>query len=145
MAHFLQGESGFISGCATRASGIQKSWRSIPACGWSIGVGDTYMRLKQYDEAEKALKQALWLNESFTVRTSCWVKSSCKKVIRSWRVGSWNARSSSIRKLYAHYALGRSYQKLGRTEDANREFTLQRSLRAEKQTADQDTMEQKMH
>jgi tetratricopeptide (TPR) repeat protein len=28
---------------------------------------------------------------------------------------------------YAHYALGRSYQKLGRTDDANREFTLQRS------------------
>ena len=46
---------------------------------------------------------------------------------------------------YAHYALGRSYQKLGRTDDANREFALQRSLRAEKHTAEEDTMEQMAH
>jgi Tfp pilus assembly protein PilF len=46
---------------------------------------------------------------------------------------------------YAHYALGRSYQKLGRTDDANREFALQRSLRAEKHTAEEDTMEQMTH
>ena len=83
-----------------RFRNFRRSWRSTLSV-WLVywRLGDTYMRLKQYDEAEKALKQALWLNESFTGSYLMLGKSSCKRMTRSWRVDSWNAQSSWIRKI----------------------------------------------
>jgi tetratricopeptide (TPR) repeat protein len=148
MAHFLQGEIWLYKMDAQHALPEFQKELSINPSVWLVywRLGDTYMRLKQYEEAEKALKQALWLNESFTGSYIMLGEIELQKGDPELARGFLErAVKLDPQNYYAHYALGRSYQKLGRTDDANREFTLQRSLRAEKKTAEEDTMEQKTH
>jgi tetratricopeptide (TPR) repeat protein len=148
MAHFLQGEIWLYKMDAQRALPEFQKELAINPSVWLVywRLGDTYMRLKQYDEAEKALKQALWLNESFTGSYIMLGEIELQKGDPELARGFLErAVKLDPQNYYAHYALGRSYQKLGRTQDADREFTLQRSLRAEKKTAEEDTMEQKTH
>jgi len=148
MAHFLQGEIWLYKTDAQHALPEFQKELAINPSVWLVywRLGDTYMRLKQYDEAEKALKQALWLNESFTGSYIMLGEIELQKGDPELARGFLErAVKLDPQNYYAHYALGRSYQKLGRTDDANREFTLQRSLRADKQTAEEDTMEQKTH
>ena len=148
MAHFLQGEIWLYKMDAQRALPEFQKELAINPSVWLVywRLGDAYMRLKQYDEAEKALKQALWLNESFTGSYIMLGEIALQKNDPELARGFLErAVKLDPQNYYAHYALGRSYQKLGRTDDANREFTLQRSLRADKKTAEEDTMEQKTH
>jgi tetratricopeptide (TPR) repeat protein len=148
MAHFLQGELWLYKMDAQHALLEFQKELAINPSVWLVywRLGDTYMRLKQYDEAEKALKQALWLNESFTGSYIMLGEIELQKGDPELARGFLErAVKLDPQNYYAHYALGRSYQKLGRTDDANHEFTLQRSLRADKQTAEEDTMEQKAH
>jgi tetratricopeptide (TPR) repeat protein len=148
MAHFLQGEIWLYKMDAQHALPEFQKELAINPSVWLVywRLGDTYMRLKQYDEAEKALKQALWLNESFTGSYILLGEIELQKGDPELARGFLErAVKLDPQNYYAHYALGRSYQKLGRTDDANREFTLQRSLRADKQTAEEDSMEQKTH
>jgi tetratricopeptide (TPR) repeat protein len=148
MAHFLQGEIWLYKMDAQRALPEFQKELAINPSVWLVywRLGDTYMRLKQYEEAEKALKQALWLNESFTGSYIMLGEIALQKNDPELARGFLErAVKLDPQNYYAHYALGRSYQKLGRTDDANREFTVQRSLRADKKTAEEDTMEQKTH
>ena len=148
MAHFLQGEIWLYKMDAQHALAEFQKELAINPSVWLVywRLGDTYMRLKQYDEAEKALKQALWLNESFTGSYIMLGEIELQKGDPELARGFLErAVKLDPQNYYAHYALGRSYQKLGRTDDANREFTLQRSLRTDKQTAEEETMEQKTH
>src|ERR1700721_4886382 len=101
------------------------------------------MRLKQFDQAEKALNQARWLNKSVTASYIILGEIELQKGDPELARGFLErAVKLDPQNYYAHYALGRSYQKLGRTDDANREFTLQRSLRTDKQTAGEQTRAQ---
>jgi tetratricopeptide (TPR) repeat protein len=148
MAHFLLGEIWLYKMDAQHAlPEFQKELEINPSV-WLVywRLGDTYMRLKQFDLAEKALKQALWLNESFTGSYLMLGQIELQKGDPELARGFLErAVKLDPQNYYAHYALGRSYQKLGRTDDANREFALQRSLRTEKHTAEEDTMEQMAH
>jgi tetratricopeptide (TPR) repeat protein len=104
------------------------------------------MRLHRYDEAEKALKQALWLNESFSGSYLMLGEIELQKGDPELARGFLErAIKVDPQNYYAHYALGRAYQKLGRTTEANREFALQHTLRTEKHSAEEDTMEQMAH
>jgi tetratricopeptide (TPR) repeat protein len=148
MAHFLLGEIWLYKMDAQRALPEFQKELAINPSVWLVywRLGDTYMRLKQYDEAEKALKQALWLNESFTGSYLMLGQIELQKDDPELARGFLErAVKLDPQNYYAHYALGRSYQKLGRTDDANREFALQRSLRAQKHSAEEDTMEQMTH
>jgi tetratricopeptide (TPR) repeat protein len=148
MAHFLLGEIWLYKMDPQRALPEFQKELAINPSVWLVywRLGDTYMRLKQYDEAEKALKQALWLNESFTGSYIMLGQIELQKGDPELARGFLErAVKLDPQNYYAHYALGRSYQKLGRTDDANREFVLQRSLRTEKHTAEEDTMEQMTH
>jgi tetratricopeptide (TPR) repeat protein len=148
MAHFLLGEIWLYKMDAQRALPEFQKELEINPTVWLVywRLGDTYMRLKQFDQAEKALKQALWLNESFTGSYLMLGEIELQKGDPELARGFLErAVKLDPQNYYAHYALGRSYQKLGRTDDANREFALQRSLRTEKHTAEEDTMEQMAH
>jgi tetratricopeptide (TPR) repeat protein len=144
MAHFLLGEIYLYKSDAPRALAEFQSELEINPTVWLVywRLGDSYMRLRRYDEAEKALKQALWLNESFTGSYLMLGEIELQKGDAELARGFLErAAKLDPRNYYVHYSLGRAYQKLNRTEDANREFALQRSMSAEKHTLEEDTME----
>jgi tetratricopeptide (TPR) repeat protein len=148
MAHFLLGEILLYQQNAPRALEEFQKEVAINPSVWLVywRLGDSYMRLHRYDEAEKALKQALWLNESFSGSYLMLGEIELQKGDPELARGFLErAIKVDPQNYYAHYALGRAYQKLGRTAEANREFELQRTLRAEKHTAEEDTMEQMAH
>jgi tetratricopeptide (TPR) repeat protein len=148
MAHFLLGEIFLFKSDAQHALTEFQTELAINPSVWLVywRLGDSYMRLRRYDEAEKALKQALWLNESFTGSYLMLGEIELQKGDPELARGFLErAVKLDPQNYYAHYALGRAYQKLGRTDEANREFALQRSLRTEKHTAEEDTMEQRTH
>ncbi len=145
MAHFLLGEIYLYKSDAQRALAEFRKELEINPTVWLVywRLGDSYMRLRRYDEAEKALKQALWLNESFTGSYLMLGEIELQKGDAELARGFLErAAKLDPRNYYVHYSLGRAYQKLGRTEDANREFALQRSMSVEKHTLEEDTMEQ---
>jgi tetratricopeptide (TPR) repeat protein len=148
MAHFLSGEILLYQQNVPRAlAEFQKELEINPSV-WLVywRLGDSYMRLRRYDEAEKALKQALWLNESFTGSYLMLGEIELQKGDPELARGFLErAIKVDPQNYYAHYALGRAYQKLGRTAEANHEFELQRTLRTEKHTAEEDTLEQMAH
>jgi tetratricopeptide (TPR) repeat protein len=148
MAHFLRGEILLYQQNAPRALEEFQKELAINPSVWLVywRLGDSYMRLHRYDEAEKALKQALWLNESFSgsylMLGEIELQRGDPELARGFLE---RAIKVDPQNYYAHYALGRAYQKLGRTTEANREFALQHTLRTEKHTAEEDTMEQMTH
>jgi tetratricopeptide (TPR) repeat protein len=148
MAHFLLGEILLYQGDALHALEEFQKELAINPSVWLVywRLGDSYMRLRRYDEAEKALKQALWLNDSFTGSYLMLGEIELQKGDAELARG-FLERASKLdpSNYYVHYSLGRAYQKLGRTEDANREFVLQRSLSAQKHTVEEETMEQRTH
>ena len=96
-------------------------------------MGDALVRLERYDEAEKILKQSIWLNETFTGSYLLLGEIQLKKGDAELAVGFLNrALKLDPQNYYAHYSLARAYQQMGRTEEANRQFEITRTLRAEK-------------
>ena len=140
MAHFLLGEVYLYQTNPQGALEEFKKELEINPTVWLVywRLGDAYFRLEKYDEAEKVLKEAVWLNESFTGSYLLLGEVELKKGNLELSVG-FLERSLKLdpRNDYAHYTLARAYQQMGRTEEANRHFEITRSLRAEKKTDEQ--------
>jgi tetratricopeptide (TPR) repeat protein len=144
MAHFLLGEIYLYQTNPRLALEEFKKELEINPTVWLVywRLGDAYTRLEKYDEAEKALKQAVWLNESFTGSYLLLGEVELKKGNLALGAGFLErALKLDPRNDYAHYALARAYQQMGRTEDANRHFEMTRALRAEKKTDEQHLFE----
>ena len=135
MAHFLLGEIYLYQQTPQRALEEFQKELAINPTVWLVywRLGDAYARLEKYDEAEKILKQGIWLNESFTGSYLLLGEIQLKKGDTELAIGFLNqALKLDPQNYYAHYYLARAYQKMGRTDDANRQFEISRSLRAEK-------------
>jgi Flp pilus assembly protein TadD len=135
MAHFLLGEISLTKSDLSQALSEFRKELSINPSVWLVywRLGDTYMRLQRNDDAEQALKQALWLNDSFTGGYLMLGEIELRK-------GEPDLASRFLEhaiKLdpqnpYGHYFLGRAYQKVGRIQEADREFELERTMRTSK-------------
>jgi tetratricopeptide (TPR) repeat protein len=135
MAHFLLGEIYLHKGITQSAvAEFHKELEISPAL-WLVywRLGDALARLEAYDEAERALKQAIWLNESFSGAYVTLGQIALKRgdlelaqklLERAVRMEPNNQN--------AHYSLAKTYRKLGRTDEANHQFDLSRSLLSEK-------------
>lgn len=140
MAHFLLGEVYLYQTNPQRALEEFKRELAINPTVWLVywRLGDAYTRLKKYDEAERALKQSIWLNESFTGSYLLLGEVELKKGNLELGAGFLeHALKLDPQNDYAHYSLGRAYQQMGRTAEANRHFEITRSLRAEKKSDEQ--------
>jgi tetratricopeptide (TPR) repeat protein len=145
MAHFLAGEIDLYRNDSTQALAEFQKELEINPTVWLVywRLGDSLMRLRRYDDAEKALKKALWLNDSFTGSYLMLGEIELQKDEPELARGFLErAAKLDPRNYYVHYSLGRAYQKLGRKDEADREFTLQRSLRVEKHSLEEETGEQ---
>lgn len=140
MAHFLLGEIDLYQGKAPDALREFQKELDINPTVWLVywRLGDAYARMEKFDEAENALKQSIWLNESFTGSYLLMGEIELKKGDLELAAGFLErALKLDPQNSYAHYALGRAYQRMGRTEEANRHFEITRTLRQTK-TADQE-------
>lgn len=137
MAHFLLGEIYLYKQNPQRALDELQKELALNATVWLVywRLGDALARLERYDEAEKVLKQSVWLNESFTGSYLLLGEIQLKKRDAALAAGFLSrALKLDPQNYYAHYGLARAYQQMGRTEDANREFAITRTLKAEKKT-----------
>ena len=135
MAHFLLGEIYLYKGNAESAIAEFRKELEISPALWLVywRLGDALARVEAYDDAERALKQAIWLNESFSGPYLTLGQIALKKGDLELATGLLErAVKMEPNNQNAHYSLAKTYQKLGRTGDANRQFEMSRSLLTEK-------------
>lgn len=146
MAHFLLGEIYLYQQTPSRALDEFQKELALNPTVWLVywRLGDALIRLERYDDAEKVLKQSLWLNETFTGSYLLLGEIQLKKGDAALAAGFLNrALKLDPQNYYAHYALARAYQQMGQTEEANRQFEISRTIRAEKKN-DEDQLFQGM-
>jgi tetratricopeptide (TPR) repeat protein len=139
MARFILGEIDLTRSDAAKALSEFKKELEVNPSVWLVywRLGDAYMRLQRYDEAEQALKQALWLNDSFTGGYLMLGEIELDKDEPNLARGFLErAVKLDPQNSYGHYFLGRAYQKLGKLDEANREFELQKAMRNSKYEGD---------
>jgi tetratricopeptide (TPR) repeat protein len=131
MAHFLLGEVYLSKGATQSAiSEFQKELQISPAL-WLVywRLADAYLRAESLADAERAAKQAIWLNESFSGSYVTLGEIAVKRGDLELAQGLLQrAVKMEPGNQSAHYSLARVYQRLGRNDDATREFDLSRSL-----------------
>jgi tetratricopeptide (TPR) repeat protein len=132
MAHFLLGEI-YLYKADVPASleHFQKEIEINPILWIAYWrMGDAYSRIEKWDEAERVLKQSIWLNETFSGPYILLGKVELKKGDAQLAAG-FLERGLKVdpNNVSAHYLLGQAYRQLGRGEEADRQFELSRTLR----------------
>ena len=132
MAHFLLGEIDLYKGNAEAGvTEFQKELAINPTI-WLVywRLGDAYARLQKYDDAEKALKEAIGLNNSSSGAYILLGQIYLKKGDATLALGFLErALKLDPQNSYVHLFLGRAYQSLGRADDAKRQFEIYKSLK----------------
>jgi Flp pilus assembly protein TadD len=134
MAHFLLGEIYLFKSKVDLALDEFRKELQINPILWLAywRMGDAYTRVEKWDEAENALKQAIWLNQNFTGPYVLLGKVELKKGDAGLAVGFLEkALKMDPNNYSAHYLLASAYKQMGRTADASREFELTRTLRSD--------------
>jgi len=132
MAHFLLGEIYLFKG--DEKLGLEEFHQELELnpIMWLVywRMGDAYARQQNWNEAERALKQAIWLNQNFTGPYILLGKVLIKKGDPQLASGFLEkAVKMDPNNYLAHYLLGQAYKELGRNEEANEHFKLTQTLR----------------
>jgi tetratricopeptide (TPR) repeat protein len=133
MAHFLLGEVELYKSQVPEALEDFRQELALNPILWLAywRMGDAYTRLEKWNDAEQALKQAVWLNENFTGPYVLLGKVELKKGDPQVAAEFLERALKMDPKNYlAHYILGTAYKQMGRDADAQREFGLSESLRS---------------
>ena len=136
MAHFLLGEIDLYKDDPQHAVEEFQKELAINPTIWLVywRLGDAYFRLEKLDEAENALKQSIWLNESSSGSFILLGRIALKKNDAPLAAGFLErALKLDPQNYYVHYFLGRAYQGLGRTAEAAQHFEISKGLRSDRQ------------
>ena len=137
MAHFLLGEVDLYRSRVSEALAEFQAELKVNPISWVAywRMGDAYSRLGQWDDAERALKQSIWLDQTFTGPYVLLGKVELKKGDALLAAGFLErALQMDPNNFSAHYLLGTAYQELGRTADAEREFAASQKLHPEERS-----------
>jgi tetratricopeptide (TPR) repeat protein len=144
MAHFLLGEIDLFKKEPQAAiSEFQKELAINPTV-WLVywRLGDAYVRLENYDEAEKVLKEAIWLNEWSSGAYILLGQISLKRGDSGIAVGFLeHALRLDPQNYWVHYFLARAYQNLGRTAEAKQHFEVSKTLRDDRLADDRNMLQ----
>lgn len=140
MAHFLLGEIElYRSNSQTAVAEFQEELAVNPTL-WLVywRLGDAYMRLEKYDDAEKALKEAIWLNDGSADAIVLLGEIALKKNDPALASGFFErALSLEPQNLDAHESLAKAYKELGRESEANQQAAIARDLRNARHSTEQ--------
>jgi tetratricopeptide (TPR) repeat protein len=144
MAHFLLGEIElFKKNPQAAVTEFQKELAINPTV-WLVywRLGDAYFRVENYDEAEKVLKEAIWLNEWSSGAYILLGEVALKKGDSGLAVGFLeHALKLDPQNYWVHYFLAKAYHNLGRTAEASQHFEISKSLRDDRLTDDRNMLQ----
>lgn len=135
MAHFILGEIALFKSNIQEALNEFQQELNLNPMMWLAywRMGDAYTRVQNWDAAERSLKQAIELDETFTGPFILMGKVEMKKgdlpLAASYLK---HALQMDPNNYLAHYQLGTIYKQMGLADQANHEFELTRTLRANK-------------
>jgi tetratricopeptide (TPR) repeat protein len=138
MAHFLLGEIFLYQRSAEQAIQEFRKELAINPAVWLVPwrLGDALARVNKIDEAEQALKQSIWLNESFSGPYVTLGQIALKKGDPLVAIGYLEkAVKLDPNNYHAHFYLARAYKSTGRNAEAERQFELAGTLIEKKDTA----------
>jgi tetratricopeptide (TPR) repeat protein len=135
MARFLLGE--LLLARSETSAALDQFQREIELSPsvWLVywRLGDALGRLGRYDEAERALKQSIWLNDSFSSPYVLLGQIALRRGDVQLALGFMERAAKMDPNNYkAHYSLAKAYSKAGREDLAQQEFNLARSLLVQK-------------
>lgn len=145
MAHFLLGEIDIYRGEAAAAVDELNKELAINPAVWLVywRLGDAYVRLERYDEAEKALKEAIWLNET---SSGAYILLGQVALKRDDAITAAGVLERAVKldpqNDYVHYFLAKAYQGLARTTEADQQFAIAKQLRNNKRADERATFPQ---
>lgn len=145
MAHFLLGEIDLYKGDAPAAVEELNKEVAINPTVWLVywRLGDAYVRLEKYEEAEKVLKEAIWLNETSSGAYILLGQVALKRNDPGMAAGFLErAVKLDAQNDYVHYFLAKAYQGLGRTADANQHFAIAKQMRNSRRADERFTFQQ---
>jgi tetratricopeptide (TPR) repeat protein len=135
MAHFLLGEIDLFKKNAPAAVGEFQKELAINPTVWLVywRLGDAYVQLENYDEAEKVLKEAIWLNEWSSGAYILLGEIALKKGDSGIAVGFLEqALKLDPQNYWVHYFLAKAYHAVGRATEATQQFEISKSLSDER-------------
>jgi tetratricopeptide (TPR) repeat protein len=145
MAHFLLGEIDLYKGDAPAAVEELNQELAVNPAIWLVywRLGDAYVRLEKYDEAERVLKEAVWLNETSSGPYILLGQIALKRDNPGGAAGFLErAVKLDPQNDYIHYFLGKAYQGLGRAAEANQHFAIAKQLRNNRRADERATFQQ---
>ena len=143
MAHFLLGEIDlYRSNPQSAIAEFQKELTVNPTL-WLVywRLGDAYMRVAKFDDAERVLKKAVWLNEASPGAFVLLGEIAIKKNDPALASGFLErALAIDPQNFDAHYSLATAYKALGRETEANQHFEISKKLRNERHDTEKDRL-----
>jgi tetratricopeptide (TPR) repeat protein len=143
MAHFLLGEIDLYRSTPQAAVAEFRKELAVNPTVWLVywRLGDAYVRLANYEEAEKVLKEAVWLNDSSSGAVILLGEIALKKNDAALAAGFLErALTLDPQNSEAHDALARAYKELGREPEANQHFEISKKLRNEEHDREKNTL-----
>jgi tetratricopeptide (TPR) repeat protein len=132
MAHFLLGEIDLYQSKPQAAVAEFQKELAVNPTLWLVywRLGDAYSRLGNYDEAEKHLKEAIWLNDGSSAALVLLGEIALKKNDPALAAG-FLERGLALdpQNADAHEQLASAYKALGREVEANQQVDISKKLR----------------
>ena len=139
MAHFLMGEIDLYQSRPEAAITEFQQELALNPTLWLVywRLGDSYVRLKNYDKAEKMLKVAVWLNDGSSAALVLLGEIAIKKQDPALAAGFLErALSLDPENAESHDLLASAYKLLGRETEANQQVEMSKKLRRELHISD---------
>jgi tetratricopeptide (TPR) repeat protein len=143
MAHFLMGEIDLYQSKAQDAVVEFQKELSIDPTLWLVywRLGDAYVRVGNYDEAEKVLKEAVWLNDGSSAALVLLGEIAIKKNDPALGAGFLErGLALNPQDADAHDLLATAYKALGRGAEASQQAEMARKLRLDQHKNGEDIL-----
>jgi tetratricopeptide (TPR) repeat protein len=130
-AHALAGQLALFRGRLEEAIELTKKELAInPTDAMAFSqLGDAYVRLQRWDDAIEALQRSIWINPFYSAPHILLARAYLQKQQPATAEGFLRrAIEYDPNNRTAHYLLAQTLQRLGRTEEAKREFEVAEKL-----------------